>query len=415
MSRFGAAVAEAREAFRDNPRDLAVLVAAAIAIMASYGFARPASESLFVGDYGAENLPWAWLGVAAAAIATTAVYSRFAAAMPLARLWPRATLTATAIGVALLGAELAGIAHASFALYIWKDIYIVVLVELFWSVANVSYPIKHARWAYGLFLAAGSGASMTAELAVGPLAGAVGTDKSLLAIVPLLGVAALLGAYLPAASHRRPTATAPPPLATALLRGARILARSRYLAVLVALICAVQIAINLIDYEYNQALAAVSADDDVRTAIGGQIYAATNAAALVLQLCAGPLLKLAGVPLILVAIPGVLLLGVLWAAASPRFVALAAVKVASKAFDYSLGRAAKEILYIPLSYAEKTEGKALVDLLTYRVAKGVASAMLLWLAAVELGAGAVTALVVGMLGGWLVLAAIIGRRFRLGA
>jgi AAA family ATP:ADP antiporter len=412
VGRFRDAVAEAREAFRESPRDLGVLIAAAVAIMASYGFARPAAESLFIGDYGAEALPWAWLGVAAAAILVTAIYNRFAASMPLARLWPRATLIAAGLGVGLLGAELAGVRHASFALYIWKDIYIVVLVELFWSVANVSYPIERARWAYGLFLAAGSAASMAAELAVGPLAGAVGTDWSLLAIAPLLAVAALLGAFLPGPARQLPPTPSAPPLATALLRGAKILARSRYLTILVLLICAIQIAVNLIDYQYNAALEIYSADDDVRTDIAGKIYAATNAAALILQLLAGPLLKLAGVPLILVAIPGVLIAGVLWAAAaSPRLFAVGVVKVLSKALDYSLGRAAKEILYIPLSYVEKTEGKALVDLLTYRVAKGLASGMLLWLAATGLGAAAIAPVVLAMLGAWLVLAAIIGRRF----
>lgn len=403
---------EAREAFRARPRELAVLIAAAVVLMSTYGFARPAAEALFIGDYGASALPWAWLGVAAAAIAVTALYNRLAAALSLARLWPRAILASLVVGVALLAAELAGIEHASFALYIWKDVYIVVLVELFWSVANVTFPIHQARWAYGLFLAAGSLGSLVAELAVGPLAAAAGTERSMLAVVPLLLISAALAPWLPAAVTAAPERAAPPPLAAALIRGVRILLRSRYLTLLVGLIVVVQIAITLVDYQYNVALEAYSASDEVRTAVAGQIYAATNAAALILQLLAGPLLKIAGVPLILVMIPALLFGGVLWAAASPRLVAVAAIKIASKAFDYSLGRASKEILYIPLSYAEKTEGKTLVDLLTYRVAKGLASAMLLWLAAVELGAGAVSALVIGLLGGWIALAAIIGRRFR---
>ena len=411
MGRFRDAAREARQAFRERPRDLAVLVTAAVVLMASYGFARPAIESLFIGDYGAGSLPWAWLGVAAAAIAVTAGYNQVAAILPLARLWPRAVLLSAAVGLALVGAELAGVPHASFALYIWKDVYIVVLVELFWSVANVAYPIEQARWAYGLFLAAGSLGSLSAELAVGPLAAEIGTARTVLIIAPLLIAAALLTRWLPAQVSSAPPRV-PVPLARALIRGVGILARSRYLGLLVGLVAVVQIAVTVIDYQYNAALEAYSASDEVRTAIGGQVYAATNTAALVLQLLAGPLLKLAGVPLILVAIPTLLLAGVLWAAASPRFLAIGAVKVMSKALDYSLGRAAKEILYIPLSYAEKTEGKALVDLLTYRVAKGLASAILLWLAALELGAGAASALIFGLLGAWVLLAAAIGQRFR---
>lgn len=49
--------------------------------------------------------------------------------------------------------------------------------------------------------------------------------------------------------------------------------------------------------------------------------------------------------------------------------------------DYSLFRAGKELLYFPLSYQEKTQGKAWVDIFGYRVAKGGASLLLLLTAA----------------------------------
>jgi AAA family ATP:ADP antiporter len=63
----------------------------------------------------------------------------------------------------------------------------------------------------------------------------------------------------------------------------------------------------------------------------------------------------------------------------PQYAAIAAAKVASKAMDYSLFRAAKEIMYIPLSHAERTQGKAFVDVMSYRMAKGATSLMLLGL------------------------------------
>ena len=67
---------------------------------------------------------------------------------------------------------------------------------------------------------------------------------------------------------------------------------------------------------------------------------------------------------------------------APGLLPIILAKVLGKSADYSLFRAAKEMLYIPLTYAEKTFGKALVDILVYRVAKGLVSVILLALVAV---------------------------------
>ena len=92
------------------------------------------------------------------------------------------------------------------------------------------------------------------------------------------------------------------------------------------------------------------------------------------------------VPIVMLLIPSVLLGCVIGAAVLPRMITVAVVKVASKAFDYSIFRAAKEIFYIPLSHTEKTQGKAFVDMMTYRVSKGLVSLLLLFLGAISTGA-----------------------------
>ena len=47
--------------------------------------------------------------------------------------------------------------------------------------------------------------------------------------------------------------------------------------------------------------------------------------------------------------------------------------VAFKCIDYSLFRAAKELLYIPLSYDAKYRTKGIIDVFAYRFGKGAAS------------------------------------------
>jgi AAA family ATP:ADP antiporter len=94
--------------------------------------------------------------------------------------------------------------------------------------------------------------------------------------------------------------------------------------------------------------------------------------------------------------------------AAPRFLAIAITKVASKAFDYSLFRAAKEILYIPLSAEEKTRGKALVDIFGYRVAKAGASLLLLTVLAID-GYGVRPAILV-CIGIWFVVTRVLVKK-----
>ena len=114
-----------------------------------------------------------------------------------------------------------------------------------------------------------------------------------------------------------------------------------------------------------------------------------------LQLLTGVVLAWLGVTRTLLAIPAILGAAVAAFAFAPHFLTMAVAKVASKSFDYSLFRAAKEILYIPLSYPEKTQGKAVIDMLTYRVAKAGASILLLVVAG-----GWVIYVTLGLIGCW---------------
>jgi len=90
---------------------------------------------------------------------------------------------------------------------------------------------------------------------------------------------------------------------------------------------------------------------------------------------------------------------------------MAVLKIGSKTFDYTLFRAAKEILYIPLSYEEKTAGKSVVDMFTYRLAKGSASLLLMGLIALELQ-DYIPLVSIAFLACWLILVVIVAKRFR---
>ncbi|MCA9622842.1 MAG: hypothetical protein KC731_27675 [Myxococcales bacterium] len=385
----------------------ALVTGLAFVILFGYALARPTTESLFLEVHGSDALPSVWIAVAVTSVVAAGLYGRATSHHPLGRVMQGATL-ASALTLALtLVMHHLGLANGAGALYVWKDVHIVILLEALWSFANLVFNAKTARWAYGLFCAAGSLGGMTGNLLVGSLAARVGSVGVLLFLLPLFALEiAMIGMLAREAGQPAPEAR---PRAS--LEDLWLLQRSPYLVWMVALIGLVQIAITLVDYVYNTAISSAYPDLDARTAVIGRVYAAIDATSLVLQLGTGLVLRALGLRATLLAIPA--LLGAVVAAfvIQPRFAFMAITKIASKAFDYSLFRAAKEMLYLPLSYAEKTRGKALVDILTYRVAKGGASLLLAGLLA--LGAAASTLpLVLGLIGLWLGVTVVVTRRHR---
>ena len=354
-------------------------------ILCSYAIARPATESLFVAAHGAEALPKAWLLVAVGTIAVVSIYGHWAARIDLVKGFGVIS-TISAVALALLHwAIQQDLPYSHYLLFMWKDIYIVILVEVFWSFANQVMPIKKAGRVYGLFLIIGGLGGMLGNLLGGELATRVGTRTVLLGAIPLLLMAQLGCLWIGRRTTETRGVVAPKSRGPGLEEGLRILLGSRVLVLLMVLIAVTQVVINLVDYQTQLALEQFFPDTDERTAITGKIYAAVDFVALGLQLSTGPLLRTIGVPVVMLLIPSLLLGCVIGAAFAPRMITVAVAKVASKAFDYSIFRAAKEMFYIPLSHTEKTQGKAFVDMMTYRVSKGLVSLLLLSMGAVSTG------------------------------
>jgi AAA family ATP:ADP antiporter len=367
--------------FRGRILGLAALV---FLILGSYAIARPATESLFVEQHGAEAIPKAWLLVALGSVLVFGLYSHWAARIDLVQGFGFVSVSSALVLTALLGAMELGLPGSRYLLFLWKDIYIVMLVEIFWSFANQVMPIKKASRVYGLFLVVGGLGGMAGNLLGGELAASIGTQSVLVAVVPMLLLAWLGCLWMGRSGPMRRTKP-PSKEAGGLLQGLQLLRGSQVLLLLMALIALTQVVINLVDYQTQIALEQYYPDTDDRTQIMGRVYAAIDLVALGLQVSTGPILRVLGVPLVMLLIPGLMIGFVLSAAAWPRMLTIAITKVASKAFDYSIFRAAKEIFYIPLGHAEKTQGKAFVDMMSYRVSKGLVSLLLLGIGAMAAG------------------------------
>ncbi|MCA9544213.1 MAG: hypothetical protein KC613_07470 [Myxococcales bacterium] len=365
----------------------------AFLILFHYEIARPAVEATFTADYGYEALRWAWLIVPAGVFAGVAVFNRFAAQVPLLKLLAAAAVASAALLAALLLARGGGLRVASYGLYVFKDVHIVFLVEAFWMLANAVFQQGAATWLYGLFCAAGSvggfaGASVSTWLIQ---AQGFTTDGVLWTLVGVLGVVAAYALVLNRGlgDVARP---APPKAAAGTPKGDwrdgfRVLGEQKVLAWLLVLVVATQLLINLVDYQLNGVVEAAFPARDDRTVAMNEVYRWISVGALAMQVLTGPLLKALKFSPTFLMLPFLVGGATVALLVMPRFLTAAVAKVTTKVVDYSLFRATKEILYLPLGYAQKTQGKAVIDILGYRSAKAGAAAILFGLGALGVGGG----------------------------
>lgn len=378
-------------------------------IMFSYAISRPAAESLFLEAHTSKSLPYVWLLGIAGMFLVVSIYNRFVTKVDLLKLIGIVLLVNCVLLTILILASSAKLPGSFYALYIWKDIYIIILVEMFYSYTNSVFPIKIARWAYGFFGVIASMAGIIGNLLVGKLAKDFGTLNSLWLVIPLfIGSWIISIPFLRMAGIGRPLESKK---ATSFHGAIKSIKDSPYLFLVLLLIILIQVASTLIDFQFNTIVEKAFTDVDIRTAVIGRVYAAVSTGTVVLNLATGPILRIIGIPITIILIPLILGSGLAIFTFIPRFLTMAIVKVSNKCLDYTIFRITKETLYIPLTYEEKTLGKSIVDMFIHRTSKGMASLLLLLLIAIKASTMTIwLALFVIIL--WAALAVLIGKRFR---
>ena len=420
---------DAQEEYMIREDGLIILSLSLIAalILFSYAVARGPSESLFLRDFNPNLLPGLWIEVGVAVIAVVSIYNRALKYLSLNAIFQLSFL--------LTGLSLAGLVYMDWGgpsevielfglsfpwgrvtlIRIWCDLYIVVLVETFWSLANLHFPLKTAKTLYGWLCAAGTLGSMVGNRFVSAYAETYTTERLITLVVPTAILMSLVA--LPLARMKKRSVDRERPLADSegkplppaepqwsLSQGLKIIHRSQYLIWILTLVLLSQVVVTLIDYQYKSFLKEAYTDVDTRSAIQGLVYFSIDIGSLIMQLITGFTLTALGVGRTLFIIP--CLLGALCVAPmlSPLFIAIAAAKSSSKFLTYSIFKSAKEILYLPLNYMEQTQGKAVIDILVYRQAKILASALLIVFSAFSVSLIVVQWLTLVCLFGWIFVA-----------
>ena len=294
----------------------------------------------------------------------------------LSWLGPSRALTATSllsaglmVSAYLLLVE--GYAFASAIIYVFREAYIVLVIEQYWSFVNSSLNPRQASRFNGPFCGIASLGSIAGGSLVKHLAGPMGSEGLL-----LLAAASLVPAALCAlAAYRLAGEPEPTEVEEGGRRGhtgIRVLLQSRYLTFILLLILTTQVVSTVLDLRFNGLVAESILGKDARTAFYGEFYGQwLGISAALLQFIGAPILLRflplrfihLGIPLIHFMACGVLTI-------APSLRSGGAAFLLFKALDYSIFRAAKEMFYIPLTFDARYRAKQVIDSLGYRLAKG---------------------------------------------
>jgi AAA family ATP:ADP antiporter len=348
---------------------------AAFFLLCGYEFARSVSTSLFIGAYGAERLPIVMALSPVGTLLFIYVYSRM-----LSRIGAQRTLFFTSIlsglGIAACYVAIsAGFAVAVGVVYVLREAYIVLLIEQYWSFINSTLDGKEARKYNGPICGIASVGAIGGGMVVGQVAQTLGSELLLLfaaaSLVPAAALALLAyrlgGEPAPAEKGEGNKGEL----------GLGLFGQYPTLALLAILIVLTQLMAAVLELRFHGLLEEAMPAKDARTAFLGNFYAVLNGAAFVLQFGAAPLLLRyvplrlvhAGIPLVHLATSVVLLFYPVMAVGAGAYLIF-------KALDYSVFRAAKEVLYIPLPFAARYRSKEVIDAFGYRAAKGGTSGLL---------------------------------------
>ena len=354
-----------------------LMAAAAFFTLVGYEFIRSPATVLFKNTWGAENLPLVMSAMPVVVFGGVALYGWI-----LSHLGPRRTLLVTSLGssffiVACYLGLLTGSKMVTPILFLVKELYIVLLIEQYWSYINSSLTTATAKKVNGPITGiAGIGGVVggsVGSLIVGPL----GTEAMVLAAALMLIPAAMVS-NLTYRLHGEPEAPDTSDESVSHHMGWQMFRSNPTLVCLLAIVLSTQVIAAVLDFKFNELLSVEFAGaTDMETAFQLRFWGFLNLASIGLQFVIAPLLlSFIALRLVHLMLPLIHFTAIIFAIIEPSVFSVGLAFFLFKAFDYSIFRAAKEILYIPLEFDARYRAKEVIDVFGYRTGKGGSSVLI---------------------------------------
>ncbi len=393
-------------------------------VVAAFLLAKPIRNSLFLEQYGPYSLVYVYAAVPLALSLFVPVYTRIAGSLgtrivtagtlvffsanALVFWFAFRTLPGGGAQPGTIGWLLPGI------FYVWVNCFGVIATVHAWTFASSLFDSRQARRLFGLVGAGASlgaiAAGLLARFLVGPAGGTVNLLLVLAALI--LSAAAVVAISIVRLRRRgeaRPRAREAHPFTDTLRRILTV----PYLRLLAAMVFLVAVSTQWTAFQLSLvADARFRGDADALTEFFGTFNFAMGAVAFALQLLlAGPVLRRFGVAITVLILPMTLGGGSLLILLMPAFWPVLLTNGLDQGLRFSLDKSTYELLYLPLSRAQRSAVKNAIDIVVSRVADAAGAVLLgcatggfLMLHGLGLGLRGIAAVNLLIIGLWLALA-----------
>lgn len=369
--------------------------ASAAGLLCGYEFSRNCATSLFLHVFSSAKISHALTLVPIALIALIYLYG-----VVLSKIGPKRTIVFFhllsmlffVISYFLVSGEMKSMV---FFLYIFAQIYIVVIVEQYWSFINSTLNKDTAKKFNGPIAGIAALGPVTGGFLLKSYAQTVGTEIFLIyaALTSIPAILLILLAYH-IGGEPEPTVKEAGGKQGHLHLG--VIKENKPLFIILIMVLLSQVVSISTELRFLSLSKEVFADKDANTAFIGGFFMYINLVGFFLQFFGAPLLlKFLRPKIMMICIPVVHIIMAFFILISPKLSAAAiapltvffpsswsispmlfAVAVAFmlfKSIDYSLFRAGKELFYIPLSFDSRYRAKQIIDAFGYRFGKGAAA------------------------------------------
>ncbi|MFT4580404.1 MAG: AAA family ATP:ADP antiporter [Gammaproteobacteria bacterium] len=347
-------------------------------IILAYYQVKSASRSLLIEFGGSQWFPYAWVYSAVMLTLLIGIYHAIVERYSRARIVLGSLLVFAALLILFRTILEQNSTVAAVAFYIFVDIFSVVLVEQFWSLTvSITDPEDGKR----SFWFVGTG-GLVGGVAGGYLASVLlentglKTPDLLYVCAVLLIVTFVLNLFMWRAGMYEEI---PAEKAMQQIKADwRSLLKNKYLLLIAAVLCLSQLAQPVVEYQFISAIEQAYTDLDQRTAFIGKFFSIMGLVSIGINLLATPLIhRYLGFFAGLVVQPLVLSICSFGFYFSSSLSTAAIMKISDRGLSYSINRASKEQLYIPVDPVQTYQAKAWIDMLGYRLFKVLGSGLIL--------------------------------------
>jgi AAA family ATP:ADP antiporter len=368
---------------RDETTGALMMFGYSFLAMTAYNIVQPITRSRFISSLGSENIPYVLLVSAFIVGVIMQGYSRLGSKIP--GRWVIPVTQAGMVGLLVFFWIMfaAGLEWVDVAFYLFGQIYGVLLISQFWTLANLIYDPRAAKRVFG-FIGGGATAGGTLGASISAFfAQEIGSRQ--LVLVSALALA--FCAALVVAIVRRAGAVELVGLESAAEEkgvgggeALRMLRESKHLQIIALTIALMSVGAGIIDQQLNMAVEAFKGRDetDAITETLAQVQVWVSAIGFVIQVwLTSRIHRLLGVGFALMILPiglgstaiVILLYPNLWA---PMF-----ARIFDKSLRYTVDKTSREVLFLPLPPALKQKAKPFVDVTVDRFGRAAAALLLI--------------------------------------